>query len=148
MKSWFAKLCRNVHSFTFMVPKYIWAVSAGPFWTKMSIPLPIPLKKNSVFYSLVAIFKCNESLFTDLILQCWFLKAQCCFGCSHTLVGVFSGNRFPLSPWAHCFCMTHVIVPYTLRAWKTDDPCIQWFEFGSAWIIKDDMGKTDEAMKE
>lgn len=84
MKSWFAESCRNVHSFTYVVPKYIWAVSAGPFWTKMSIPLPISLKKNSVFYSLVAIFKCNESLFTDLILQCWFLKAQCCFGCSHT----------------------------------------------------------------
>lgn len=45
MKSWFAESCRNVHSFTYMVSKYIWAVSAGPFWTKLSIPLPIPLKK-------------------------------------------------------------------------------------------------------
>lgn len=107
MKSWFAESCRNVHSFTYMVPKYIWAVSAGPFWTKMSTPLPIPLKK---IQSSAANFhiKCNISLCTDLILRCWFLKAQCSFGCSHTLVCVFSGNQFPLSPWAHCFCMTHV----------------------------------------
>jgi len=28
-----------------------------------------------------------------------------------------------------------------------DDLYIQWFEFGSAWIIKNGIGKIDEMMK-
>lgn len=128
-----------------MVPKYIWAVSAGPFCTTMAIPQPSPFQKRSIFCSLVAAFKCRESLGNDLIIWCWFLEVRIYLGSSYAFSLWHNGNVFPLFSWAHCFHESYCSYYINWAHGETEGSHIQWFGLGSVWM--GGMGNIDEARK-
>lgn len=133
----FAKSCESVHSFppfTAWFPNTFELCQLAHSALQWQSPEPSPFPKTSIFCSLVATFKCRESLGNDLIIWCWFLEVRYYLGSSSAFSLWHNGNVFPLFSWANCFHESYCSYYINWAHGETEGSHIQWFELGSVWM--------------